>query len=141
MVQHPSPKRARKNSSRSGSRAASSPAADGIRTIFAFGPPASSTKRRPTVVDASENDELRAHVSDLLVRWQGVAAQIYIKFGASPAVADEHGTVLLAALEGALILARAHRSTAPLDTVERYFAVYRAGRRQAEAALAPGRTA
>jgi hypothetical protein len=30
--------------------------------------------------------------------------------------------VLLAALEGALILARARRSTEPLDTVERYFA-------------------
>jgi hypothetical protein len=30
--------------------------------------------------------------------------------------------VLLAALEGALILARARRSTKPLDTVERYFA-------------------
>jgi hypothetical protein len=30
--------------------------------------------------------------------------------------------VLLAALEGALILARAERSTEPLDAVERFFA-------------------
>jgi hypothetical protein len=30
--------------------------------------------------------------------------------------------VLLAALEGALILARARRNTEPLDTVERHFA-------------------
>jgi Transcriptional regulator LmrA/YxaF-like, C-terminal domain len=30
--------------------------------------------------------------------------------------------VLLAAIEGALILSRARRSTEPLDTVERYFA-------------------
>jgi TetR/AcrR family transcriptional repressor of lmrAB and yxaGH operons len=75
-----------------------------------------------TVVDASANDKLRVHVSDLLARWQGTAAQIYIRFGASPTVADEHATVLLSALEGALILARAHRSMAPLDTVERYFA-------------------
>ena len=88
-----------------------------IESSFTMGCPLAAT-----VVDASENDELRAHVSDLLVRWQGVAAQIYIKFGASPAVADEHATVLLSALEGALILARAHRSVAPLDTVERYFA-------------------
>jgi hypothetical protein len=51
-----------------------------------------------------------------------VVAEIYVKFGASPAVADEHATVLLAALEGALVLARAHRSTDPFDTVERYFA-------------------
>ena len=84
---------------------------------FALGCPLAAT-----VVDAAENDALRVHVSDLLARWQGAVADVYIKFGASPAVADEHATVLLAAVEGALILARAHRSTAPLDTVERYFA-------------------
>src|SRR6476659_7538281 len=84
---------------------------------FALGCPLAAT-----VVDAAEIDELRVHVRDLLARWQGAVADVYIKFGASPAVADEHATVLLCALEGALILARAHRSTAPLDTVERYFA-------------------
>jgi transcriptional regulator LmrA/YxaF-like protein len=84
---------------------------------FALGCPLAAT-----VVDAAKNDELRAHVSDVLDRWQSAVADIYTKFGSSPAVADEHATVLLAALEGALILARAHRSTAPLDTVERYFA-------------------
>ena len=84
---------------------------------FALGCPLAAT-----VVDAAENDALRTHVSDLLARWQGAVADVYIKFGASPAVADEHATVLLSALEGALILARAHRSTEPLDTVERYFA-------------------
>ena len=62
------------------------------------------------------------HVSDLLARWQRTVADVYIKFGASSAVADEHATVLLSALEGALILARARRSIEPLDTVERYFA-------------------
>jgi AcrR family transcriptional regulator len=75
-----------------------------------------------TVVDAADNDTLRSHVSELLARWQSAAADVYLKFGASPAVADEHATVLLAALEGALILARAHRSIDPLDAVERYFA-------------------
>jgi TetR/AcrR family transcriptional repressor of lmrAB and yxaGH operons len=84
---------------------------------FALGCPLAAT-----VVDAAEDDELRVHVSDLLARWQGAVADVYIKFGASPAVADEHATVLLSAVEGALILARAHRSTAPLDTVQRYFA-------------------
>ena len=84
---------------------------------FALGCPLAAT-----VVDAAENDELRVHVSDLLARWQRAVADIYIKFGASPAVADEHATVLLAALEGALIIARARHSTDPLDTVERYFA-------------------
>ena len=84
---------------------------------FALGCPLAAT-----VVDAAGNDDLRVHVSDLLSRWQAAVADVYIKFGASRAVANEHATVLLAALEGALILARAHRSTAPLDTVERYFA-------------------
>jgi AcrR family transcriptional regulator len=59
-----------------------------------------------TVVDAADNDELRAHVNDLLARWHAAVADVYIKFGAAPAVADEHSTVMLAALEGALILAR-----------------------------------
>ncbi|HVD06286.1 MAG TPA: hypothetical protein VNB89_09720 [Gemmatimonadaceae bacterium] len=62
-------------------------------------------------------------------------ADVYTKFGASRAVADEYATVLLAALEGALILARARRSIDPLDTVERHFA---AGAPSAPAgALAP----
>ena len=61
------------------------------------------------------------HVSGLLARWQATVADIYIKFGASPAVADDHATVLLSALQGALILARARRKrldgplTAPTD--------------------------
>ena len=84
---------------------------------FALGCPLAAT-----VVDAADNDGLRVHVSDLLARWQATVADVYVKFGASPADADEHATVLLCALEGSLILARAQRSTAPLDTVERYFA-------------------
>jgi AcrR family transcriptional regulator len=84
---------------------------------FALGCPLAAT-----VVDAADNDELRVHVNDLLARWQAAVADVYIKFGASPAVAADHSTVMLAALEGALILARARRSTDPLDTVERYFA-------------------
>jgi TetR/AcrR family transcriptional regulator, lmrAB and yxaGH operons repressor len=85
---------------------------------FALGCPLAAS-----VVDAAAaNRDLRIHVSELLARWQASVADVYIKFGDPPAVADEHATVLLAALEGALILARARRSTEPLDTVERYFA-------------------
>jgi AcrR family transcriptional regulator len=85
---------------------------------FALGCPLAAT-----VVDAAAaNHDLRLHVSELLARWQASVADVYIKFGDPPAVADEHATVLLAALEGALILARARRSIEPLDTVERYFA-------------------
>jgi hypothetical protein len=58
----------------------------------------------------------------MLARWQAPVADVYIKFGASPAEAEGHAMVLLAALEGALILSRARRSIDPLDTVARYFA-------------------
>jgi TetR/AcrR family transcriptional repressor of lmrAB and yxaGH operons len=74
------------------------------------------------VVDAADNHDLRSHVSDLLTRWQAPVADAYVKFGAPPSEAGEHSTVLMAALEGALILSRARRSIEPLDTVERYFA-------------------
>jgi hypothetical protein len=84
---------------------------------FAMGCPLAAT-----VVDAADNDDLRDHVGELLARWQASVAGVYVRFGDSPPVADEQSTVLLAALEGALILARARRSTEPLDTVERYFA-------------------
>jgi TetR/AcrR family transcriptional repressor of lmrAB and yxaGH operons len=84
---------------------------------FALGCPLAAT-----VVDAADNDHLRVHASELLAQWQASVAGFYVKFGDSPAVANEQAAVLLAALEGALILARARRSTEPLDTVERYFA-------------------
>jgi TetR/AcrR family transcriptional regulator, lmrAB and yxaGH operons repressor len=63
----------------------------------------------------------RVHVSEQLDRWQASVADVYIKFGDPPAEANEQSTLQLAALEGALILARARRSTEPLDTVERLF--------------------
>jgi AcrR family transcriptional regulator len=84
---------------------------------FALGCPLAAT-----VVDAADNHDLRLHVNELLAQWQATVADVYVKFGDTAAVADEQSTVLLAALEGALILARARRSTKPLDTVERYFA-------------------
>jgi TetR/AcrR family transcriptional repressor of lmrAB and yxaGH operons len=75
-----------------------------------------------TVVDAADNDDLRVHVNELLSQWQASVAALYVGFGSPQSVADEQATVLLAAIEGALILARARRNTEPLDTVERYFA-------------------
>jgi TetR/AcrR family transcriptional repressor of lmrAB and yxaGH operons len=84
---------------------------------FALGCPIAAT-----VVDAADNDDLRVHVSELLAQWQASAADVYARFGDPPSVAEEQSTVLLAAIEGALILARAQRSTEPLDTVERFFA-------------------
>src|SRR5438034_8989202 len=72
---------------------------------FALGCPLAAT-----IVDAADNDGLRVHVGGLLARWQASVAGVYVKFGDPAAEADEQSTVLLAALEGALILARARRS-------------------------------
>jgi TetR/AcrR family transcriptional regulator, lmrAB and yxaGH operons repressor len=84
---------------------------------FALGRPMAAT-----VADAADNDDLRLHVNELFTQWQASVADVYVRFGDSPSVAEEQSSVLLAAIEGALILARARRSTEPLDTVERYFA-------------------
>jgi AcrR family transcriptional regulator len=88
-----------------------------VEDDFALGCPLAAT-----VVDAAANPDLRVHVSELLARYQAAVAGVYVKFGEPPAHAAEQATVLLAALEGALILARARRDTGPLDMVERHFA-------------------
>ena len=84
---------------------------------FALGCPLAAT-----ICDAADNDSLRTHVSDLLARWQAPVADAYAKFGAPQAEAEANATVLMATLEGALMLARARRNLEPLDTVERFFA-------------------
>jgi AcrR family transcriptional regulator len=84
---------------------------------FALGCPLAAT-----ICDAADNDRLRTHVSDLFAGWRAPVADAYARFGASQAEAEAQATVLVAALEGALILARAERDIEPLDTVERFFA-------------------
>jgi len=84
---------------------------------FALGCPLAAT-----ICDAADNDSLRTHVSEWLTRWRAPVADAYTRFGASQAEAEAHATVLLAALEGALMLARAQRNIELLDTVERFFA-------------------
>jgi hypothetical protein len=58
---------------------------------------------------------------DLRRRRRALVADAYTRFGAPRAEAEAHATVLVAALEGALILARAQRTLEPLDEVERFF--------------------
>jgi len=83
---------------------------------FALGCPLAAT-----ICDAADNDTLRSHVSDRFAWWRALVTDAYARFGATPAEADAHATALMAALEGALILARAQRTIEPLDTVERFF--------------------
>ena len=84
---------------------------------FALGCPLAAT-----ICDAADNDSLRTHVRDAFAGWRASVVDAYARFGASPAEAEAHATVLMAALEGALMLARAQRNIEPLDTVERFFA-------------------
>ena len=75
-----------------------------------------------TICDAADNDSLRAHVIEWLARWRAPVVDAYTRFGMPEAEAETHTTVLIAALEGALMLARAQRNIEPLDTVEGFFA-------------------
>ena len=84
---------------------------------FALGCPLAAT-----ICDAADNDRLRTHVSEKFAGWRAPVAEAYTRFGATRAEAEAHATVLMAALEGALMLARAQLSIEPLDTVERFFA-------------------
>jgi AcrR family transcriptional regulator len=86
---------------------------------FALGCPLAAT-----ICDAADNDRLRTHVSERFASWRVLVADTYTRFGAPLAEADAHATVLMAALEGALILARAQRAIEPLDTVERFFTAH-----------------
>jgi AcrR family transcriptional regulator len=75
-----------------------------------------------TTCDAADNDSLRTHVVEWLGRWRAPVVDAYTRFGAQRAEAEAHATVLMAALEGALMLARAQRNIEPVNTVERFFA-------------------
>jgi TetR/AcrR family transcriptional repressor of lmrAB and yxaGH operons len=74
-----------------------------------------------TVIDASGDDELRREARDLLEQWRDAVHAVLVTYGVQESTAQDDASVLLAALEGALILSRANQSTAPLDTVQRFF--------------------
>jgi len=74
-----------------------------------------------TVVDASGDDQLRREARALLAQMQDSVRGALVRFGVPKSAADDDASVLLAALEGALIVSRANRSTQPLDTMQRFF--------------------
>jgi AcrR family transcriptional regulator len=73
-----------------------------------------------TVVDASGDDQLRQEARALLAQMQDSVRDALVRFGVPKSTADDDASVLLAALEGALILSRADQSTQPLDTMQRF---------------------
>ena len=87
-----------------------------VESHFTMGCPIAAT-----VIDASGDDELRREARDLLEQWRDAVRAVLVTYGAQKSTAPDDATVLLAALEGALILSRANQSTAPLDTVQRFF--------------------
>jgi TetR/AcrR family transcriptional repressor of lmrAB and yxaGH operons len=74
-----------------------------------------------TVVDAGGDDRLREEARALLDQWRDSVHAALVKFGVPGSTAKDDASVLLAALEGALILSRADQSTRPLETVQRFF--------------------
>jgi AcrR family transcriptional regulator len=74
-----------------------------------------------TVVDASGDDQLLQEARALLAQMQDSVRDTLVRFGVPKSTADDDASVLLASLEGALILSRANQSTQPLDTVQRFF--------------------
>jgi TetR/AcrR family transcriptional regulator, lmrAB and yxaGH operons repressor len=88
-----------------------------VESKFTMGCPIAAT-----VIDASADDALRHEARALLDQWRDSVHAALVKFGAQESTAQDDASVLLAALEGALILSRANRSIQPLDTVQRFFA-------------------
>jgi len=87
-----------------------------VESNFTMGCPIAAT-----VVDASGDDRLRQEARALLDQWRDSVHATLVKFGTQKSTAEDDASVLLAALEGALILSRASQSTQPLDTVQRFF--------------------
>lgn len=74
-----------------------------------------------TVIDASEDDALRQHAGALLDQWRDSVRAALVKCGGASTSAKDDASVLLAALEGALILSRANKTIQPLDAAQRFF--------------------
>ena len=69
-------------------------------------------------LDLADNDEaLQAAVAEAFEEWRRVLAAAFERDGATPAKARRLAAFVYASLEGALMLARAHRDLRPMDDV------------------------
>jgi AcrR family transcriptional regulator len=87
-----------------------------IESNFTMGCPVAAT-----VVDASGDDQLRQEARALLSQLQALMRDTLVRFGIPRSAADDDASVLLAAMEGALVLSRAQQSAQPIDKVQRFF--------------------
>jgi TetR/AcrR family transcriptional regulator, lmrAB and yxaGH operons repressor len=69
------------------------------------------------VTVSSDSADLLAAARDIFRAWSGRLAELFRAAGQDAATAAGSATLLIAATEGAVVLARAERSFAPLDTV------------------------
>jgi TetR/AcrR family transcriptional repressor of lmrAB and yxaGH operons len=74
------------------------------------------------------SDPLAVACASALARWHAALARSLAEYGATPADAGALATLVLAGIEGALLMARASRDTEPLRTVGRELAAVVAGR-------------
>jgi len=72
-----------------------------------------------TLEMAGDSEPIRAVCSRIYAGWARVIAERLIAEGMASDRAERLATVALAAIEGALLLARAHRSRAPLEAMAR----------------------
>ncbi len=72
-----------------------------------------------TLEMAAQSEPVRATCSRIYAGWTATLAERLIAEGVTPDRAEQLATVALAAIEGALLLARAHRSRAPLEAMAR----------------------
>jgi TetR/AcrR family transcriptional repressor of lmrAB and yxaGH operons len=72
-----------------------------------------------TLEMAGDSEPVRATCSRIYAGWTRTIAERLTAEGATPDRAEELASVALASIEGALLLARAHRSLAPLQAMAR----------------------
>jgi AcrR family transcriptional regulator len=71
-----------------------------------------------TVADtAAVNESLRETVSSAFTGWQRPVSETLSQLGVPPARAASLAVLMISALEGAIVLARAHQDVGPLDVV------------------------
>jgi AcrR family transcriptional regulator len=71
------------------------------------------------VESAEDGPDLRDHVVGAFDRWRKILARGFVASGIDAARADELALLVIAAFEGALIVSRAYRDLAPLESVRR----------------------
>ncbi|MCG9756231.1 TetR family transcriptional regulator [Shewanella insulae] len=65
----------------------------------------------------AEGKPVKAAVSEVFNRWQSLLANHLIELGHDEATAQTRALSIIAAIEGAIVLCRAHQSISPLDAV------------------------